>query len=145
MLNSKSKTHAGKLLFPTAHLRTEQPLSPAHSRVTQPERSNRKMRFSPIYVLSWALQASATILQNGQVREDPYPGQAKAISLDDGSWRTYQPDASEIAYKGRWDSKYVSCEPHFLITSFGSCILLTDWVFRVVVCLNRFPWVMTSD
>ncbi|GLA06914.1 hypothetical protein AnigIFM60653_007864 [Aspergillus niger] len=69
------------------------------------------MRLSPIYVLSWALQASATILQNGQVREDPYPGQAKAISLDDGSWRTYQPDASEIAYKGRWDSKYVSCEP----------------------------------
>ncbi|XRM45749.1 hypothetical protein ABZX51_008823 [Aspergillus tubingensis] len=66
------------------------------------------MRFSPIYVLSWALQASATILQNGQVREDPYPGQAKAISLDNGSWRTYQPDASEIAYKGRWDSKYVS-------------------------------------
>ncbi|GLA22033.1 hypothetical protein AnigIFM63326_000165 [Aspergillus niger] len=69
------------------------------------------MRLSPIYALSWALQASATILQNGQVREDPYPGQAKAISLDNGSWRTYQPDASEIAYKGRWDSKHVSCEP----------------------------------
>ncbi|SPB42536.1 unnamed protein product [Aspergillus niger] len=66
------------------------------------------MRLSPIYALSWALQASATILQNGQVREDPYPGQAKAISLDNGSWRTYQPDASEIAYKGRWDSKHVS-------------------------------------
>ncbi|GLA69287.1 hypothetical protein AtubIFM55763_009239 [Aspergillus tubingensis] len=90
------------------------------------------MRFSPIYVLSWALQASATILQNGQVREDPYPGQAKAISLDDGSWRTYQPDASEIAYKGRWDSKYVSCEPHLLIISFGSCddVALTGTDFR---------------
>ncbi|KAI2873814.1 CAZyme family CE2 [Aspergillus niger] len=97
-----------ELSFPTAYLRRSRPLFPTDSRVTQPERSNRKMRLSPIYVLSWALQASATILQNGQVREDPYPGQAKTISLDDGSWRTYQPDASEIAYKGRWDSKYVS-------------------------------------
>ncbi|KAI2886200.1 CAZyme family CE2 [Aspergillus niger] len=103
-----SKSHARKLSFPTAYLRRSRPLFPTDSRVTQPERSNRKMRLSPIYALSWALQASATILQNGQVREDPYPGQAKAISLDNGSWRTYQPDASEIAYKGRWDSKHVS-------------------------------------
>ncbi|RAK96932.1 SGNH/GDSL hydrolase family protein [Aspergillus ibericus CBS 121593] len=66
------------------------------------------MRFSPVFLLSWALQASATILQNGQAREDPYPGQAPSISLEDGSWRSYGPDASEISYKGRWDSKYVS-------------------------------------
>ncbi|OOF91404.1 hypothetical protein ASPCADRAFT_518627 [Aspergillus carbonarius ITEM 5010] len=68
------------------------------------------MRLSQLYLLSWTLQASATILQNGQVREDPYPGQAPSISLEDGSWRRYGPDASEISYKGRWDSNHVSCE-----------------------------------
>ncbi|KAJ5805959.1 Esterase SGNH hydrolase-type subgroup [Penicillium pulvis] len=56
--------------------------------------------------LLWSL-ASATILQNGQVKEDPYPGQAPVISLDD-SWRNYAPDVPEIAYKGRWDSKHIS-------------------------------------
>lgn len=61
-----------------------------------------------LILLAWPLHAAATILQNGQVREDPYPGQAPRISLDD-SWRSYAPDAPEIAYKGRWDSKHVSC------------------------------------
>lgn len=59
-------------------------------------------------LLAWPLHAAATILQNGQVREDPYPGQAPRISLD-GSWRNYPPDAPEISYKGRWDSKHISC------------------------------------
>lgn len=57
--------------------------------------------------LLWSL-ASATILQNGQAKEDPYPGQAPVISLDD-SWHNYAPDVPEIAYKGRWDSKHISC------------------------------------
>lgn len=56
----------------------------------------------------WAVHASATIIQNGQVREHPYPGQAPNVSLD-GSWKTYGPDATEISYKGRWDSNHVSC------------------------------------
>ena len=51
---------------------------------------------------------SASIIQNGQLRENPYPGQTAAIVLDK-SWRTYAPDAVEIGYKGRWDSKHVSC------------------------------------
>ena len=51
---------------------------------------------------------AATILQNGQEREDPYPGQAEKISLDD-TWRSYDAGAPEIAYKGRWDSKHISC------------------------------------
>lgn len=55
----------------------------------------------------WSL-ASATILQNGQVKEDPYPGQAPQIALDD-SWTNYDAGAPEIAYKGRWDSKHISC------------------------------------
>ncbi|CAI7662585.1 unnamed protein product [Penicillium pancosmium] len=61
--------------------------------------------------LAWSLHASATILQNGQEREDPWPGQASVITLDD-SWKTYEADAPEIAFKGRWDSKHVSscCE-----------------------------------
>lgn len=59
-------------------------------------------------LLAWPLHAVATILQNGQVREDPYPGQAPRIALDD-SWSNYGPDVPEISYKGRWDSKHVSC------------------------------------
>jgi hypothetical protein len=55
-----------------------------------------------------SLHAAATILQNGQVRDDPYPGQAPRIELDD-SWRSYDADVEEISYKGRWDSKHVSC------------------------------------
>ncbi|KAF9895279.1 hypothetical protein FE257_000182 [Aspergillus nanangensis] len=60
-----------------------------------------------VTVLSWALSASATVLLNEQVVDNPYPGQAANISLDD-SWRTYDAGADEIAYKGRWDSKHIS-------------------------------------
>lgn len=58
-------------------------------------------------VAGWSF-AAATILQNGQIREDPYPGQAAKITLDD-TWRNYDANASEIAYKGRWDSRHISC------------------------------------
>ncbi|KAK1142612.1 hypothetical protein N8T08_007416 [Aspergillus melleus] len=60
-----------------------------------------------LFLLVNAFQVSSTILENGQPRLDPYPGQAPNISLDK-SWKSYGPEASEIAYKGRWDSKYVS-------------------------------------
>lgn len=59
-------------------------------------------------LLAWPLHVAATILQNGQVRDDPYPGQAPRISLDD-TWRTYEPNVPEISYKGRWDSQHISC------------------------------------
>lgn len=67
------------------------------------------MRIAPwlATALGYLLPVSATILQNGQVREDPYPGQAANITLD-ASWRTYDASADEIAYKGRWDSKHIS-------------------------------------
>ncbi|KAL4805360.1 SGNH hydrolase-type esterase domain-containing protein [Aspergillus unguis] len=58
----------------------------------------------------WSLSVSnvsATIMQNGQARDDPYPGQLSPIELD-SSWRSYDADAPEIAYKGRWDSKHIS-------------------------------------
>lgn len=47
-----------------------------------------------------------TILQNGQVRDTDYPD--TRIDLEDFSFNTYLANATEISYKGRWDSKYVS-------------------------------------
>ncbi|KAL4884840.1 SGNH hydrolase-type esterase domain-containing protein [Aspergillus karnatakaensis] len=64
-------------------------------------------RFQLTAILLWSLSVSATILQNGQPRDDPYPGQLSAIDLD-SSWRNYDADAPEISYKGRWDSKHIS-------------------------------------
>ncbi|EAW11699.1 SGNH/GDSL hydrolase family protein [Aspergillus clavatus NRRL 1] len=67
------------------------------------------MRYlSLLVLLSLVLCASATILENGQPRLNPYPGQADIISLDKNAWKTYKPNAKEISYKGRWDSKHIS-------------------------------------
>ncbi|KAL9114850.1 MAG: hypothetical protein Q9227_001093 [Pyrenula ochraceoflavens] len=58
---------------------------------------------------SLATIAQATIFQNEQVRDDPYPGQATIVTAANSSaWRTYPPNATEISYKGRWDSRYIS-------------------------------------
>ncbi|KAE8153619.1 SGNH hydrolase-type esterase domain-containing protein [Aspergillus avenaceus] len=65
------------------------------------------MRFSPVVLLSLVARATATILENGQERLNPYPGQADEVSLD-GSWKQYANDAGEISYKGRWDSGFTS-------------------------------------
>ncbi|RAH68065.1 SGNH/GDSL hydrolase family protein [Aspergillus aculeatinus CBS 121060] len=67
------------------------------------------MRFAPILLLLFlrVWPVAATILQNGQPREDPYPGQQSPIKLDD-SWRNYDAGVPEIAYKGRWDSQHIS-------------------------------------
>ncbi|KAE8389676.1 SGNH hydrolase-type esterase domain-containing protein [Aspergillus alliaceus] len=65
------------------------------------------MWFAPLLSLTWSLGVTATILENGQERLNPYPGQASKVSIDD-SWRRYDTDASEISYKGRWDSGYTS-------------------------------------
>ena len=63
------------------------------------------------FLLSVALLASlasATIYQNTQVRDNPYPGQATLITAVTPQWHNYDPNATEISYKGRWDSKYIS-------------------------------------
>lgn len=53
--------------------------------------------------------ASATILQNGQIRAGTYPSTAiDAIWPSDEEWRTYPPSAEELSYKGRWDDQYIS-------------------------------------
>ena len=49
------------------------------------------------------------ILQNGQLRADPYPGQATVVAAAASSgWKSYPPNATQLSYKGRWDSKYIS-------------------------------------
>jgi hypothetical protein len=54
----------------------------------------------------------ATILENGQPRLDPYPGQARLLKhgVDEEHWKTYGADAEEISYKGRWDEQHISCQ-----------------------------------
>ncbi|KAF9889035.1 hypothetical protein FE257_008012 [Aspergillus nanangensis] len=59
----------------------------------------------------FSLYAAATILENGQPRLDPYPGQAQLLSPVGNSsaeWKTYQPGSKEISYKGRWDDQHIS-------------------------------------
>ena len=67
------------------------------------------MRFLSLLAACVSL-ASAAILQNGQLRDDPYPGQAQIISLarNSSSLKPYPPNATELSYKGRWDSKHIS-------------------------------------
>ncbi|MCJ1288074.1 hypothetical protein MMC26_007427 [Xylographa opegraphella] len=53
----------------------------------------------------------AEILQNGQLRANPYPGQVGTIAItasNSSEWKAYPPNATELSYKGRWDSKYIS-------------------------------------
>ena len=47
-----------------------------------------------------------TILENGHARETNYPDTKIDISAYD--FKTYPNNATEISYKGRWDSKKVS-------------------------------------
>ena len=50
---------------------------------------------------------SGTILQNGQVRELNHPNTLIAtVGSNSSEWRTYGPNATEISWKGRWDSKH---------------------------------------
>jgi hypothetical protein len=68
----------------------------------------RAAMLSAIIVWSLALVApvAATILQNGQVRITDYPN--SQVELDTASYTSYPANATEISYKGRWDSKKVS-------------------------------------
>ncbi|KAF2789095.1 acetylxylan esterase [Melanomma pulvis-pyrius CBS 109.77] len=60
-------------------------------------------------VASLATLASSTILQNGQVRLTHFLETAIApIDSNSTDWHTYGPNATELSYKGRWDSKHIS-------------------------------------
>ncbi|OJD35620.1 gdsl-like lipase acylhydrolase domain protein [Diplodia corticola] len=65
---------------------------------------------SLLIVVFLACSACATILQNGQVRDVHFPNTTIVLDDDDrnSTWRTYPPNATEIGYKGRWDSKHIS-------------------------------------
>jgi hypothetical protein len=57
--------------------------------------------------LTLVSQAAAVILQNGQVRITNFPD-TKVASFNAASYKSYDANATEISYKGRWDSKKVS-------------------------------------
>jgi hypothetical protein len=57
-------------------------------------------------IASLATFCSSTILQNGQVRETHYPD--TKIAFNSTGWKTYGPNATELSYKGRWDSQHIS-------------------------------------
>ncbi|KAH7361212.1 acetylxylan esterase [Pyrenochaeta sp. MPI-SDFR-AT-0127] len=59
--------------------------------------------------LSTITLCSSTILQNGQVRETYFPDtKVAAIGTNSTGWKTYGANATELSYKGRWDSKHIS-------------------------------------
>ena len=67
------------------------------------------MRLLSAALTAFGALASATILQNGQVRPNNYPNTAiSAISSYNSSWHIYPPSAPELSYKGRWDHQYIS-------------------------------------
>ncbi|KAI9749811.1 MAG: hypothetical protein M4579_006725 [Chaenotheca gracillima] len=68
------------------------------------------MRFFGLCIASLlSAAATAEILENGQPRENPYPGQAPVVNVANNStWKSYPPNAHQLSYKGRWDSKYIS-------------------------------------
>lgn len=49
---------------------------------------------------------TATILENGRPRDVDFPD--TKVELAAGDYKTYDADAEEISYKGRWDSKKIS-------------------------------------
>lgn len=57
-------------------------------------------------ILLLAIVVAATVWQNDQVRITNYPD--TKIELDSSELSSYAPSSSELSYKGRWDSKYVS-------------------------------------
>jgi hypothetical protein len=60
--------------------------------------------------LAWGLSlvssVSADILMNGQVKVTNYPD--TKVEFKAAPYSTYDANAPEISYKGRWDSKKVS-------------------------------------
>ncbi|KAF2203865.1 acetylxylan esterase [Delitschia confertaspora ATCC 74209] len=66
------------------------------------------MRFLSVVSLLVS-SAAGIILQNGQVRDEHYPDtKIASLSTNSNGWKTYGANATEISYKGRWDSKKIS-------------------------------------
>lgn len=52
--------------------------------------------------------ASATMLQNGQIRDTAFANTSIASVNSNSNWTSYGPNATEISYKGRWDTQHIS-------------------------------------
>ncbi|EAA63262.1 hypothetical protein AN3294.2 [Aspergillus nidulans FGSC A4] len=102
-----------------------------------------------LVALLWSL-GSATIMENGQPRADPYPGQCSTIDLD-SSWRSYDADAPEISYKGRAPGLKLQFSGKKLALSFGEHtsegtlvayrIGTLDWLFTNVTADATYQFV----
>lgn len=58
---------------------------------------------------SLAALSAATIFENGRERETHFVDtRVAAITANTTGWKTYGPNATELSYKGRWDSRHVS-------------------------------------
>ncbi|KAF2116546.1 acetylxylan esterase [Lophiotrema nucula] len=61
------------------------------------------------YLASFLSLSTSTILQNGQVRQTHFlETKVAPIASNSTGWKTYGPNATELSYKGRWDSKHIS-------------------------------------
>ncbi|KAF2404454.1 acetylxylan esterase [Trichodelitschia bisporula] len=59
-------------------------------------------------ILSVLTLVSSSIIQNGQERRVVFPDTKIASASQSSNWLTFPPNSSEISYKGRWDSQYIS-------------------------------------
>lgn len=66
------------------------------------------MQLRSLIAIAYGLHGSVqgTILQNGQVRDVKLPD--TKINASEHDFESFPADASELSYKGRWDSKKVS-------------------------------------
>ncbi|KAJ4408254.1 hypothetical protein N0V85_004250 [Neurospora sp. IMI 360204] len=95
------------------------------------------------------LSVSATILQNGQPRITNFPN--TRIDPSSYSFNTYPRNASEISYKGRWDSKYVSwwSAPGIKFGYTGQTVAVTfgNWTSDGVLVgyrISGLDWIFTN-
>jgi lysophospholipase L1-like esterase len=59
--------------------------------------------------VSLASLSSSTILENGQVRKTHFlDTKVASIGTNSTAWTTYGPNATELSYKGRWDTQHIS-------------------------------------
>ena len=68
------------------------------------------MRNFVVGLCALASLTTATIFQNDQIRDNPYPGQATLVTnaADATAWKIFPANTTEISYKGRWDANYIS-------------------------------------
>ncbi|KAK3354913.1 SGNH hydrolase-type esterase domain-containing protein [Neurospora tetraspora] len=95
------------------------------------------------------LSVSATILQNGQPRITNFPN--SRIDPSSYSLTTYPRNASEISYKGRWDSRYVSwwSAPGIKFGYTGQTVAVTfgNWTSDGVLVgyrISGLDWIFTN-